>query len=53
MGREVGGRFKREGTYAYLWLIPAEVCQKPAKFCQAIALQFKNKLKKTNTRKTE
>ena len=23
MGREVGGRFKRERTYVYLWLIVA------------------------------
>ena len=25
MGKEVGGRFKREGTYIYLWLIPQVV----------------------------
>jgi len=25
MGREVGGRFKREGICAYLWLIHVEV----------------------------
>ena len=25
MGREVGGRFKREGIYVYLWLIHVEV----------------------------
>ena len=25
MGREMGGRFKREWIYVYLWLIPAEV----------------------------
>ena len=25
MGREVGGRFKREGVYVYLWLIHVEV----------------------------
>jgi len=24
-GRELGGRFKREGIYAYLWLIHVEV----------------------------
>ena len=28
MGREVGGRFKREGTQVYLWLIHADVWQK-------------------------
>ena len=25
VGREMGGRFKREGTYLYLWLIHVEV----------------------------
>ena len=25
MGREIGGRFKREGIYVYLWLIHVEV----------------------------
>ena len=25
MGREMGGRFKREGIYVYLWLIQVEV----------------------------
>ena len=25
MGREMGGRFKREGIYVYLWLVHAEV----------------------------
>ena len=25
MGREMGGRFKWEGTYVYLWLIRVEV----------------------------
>ena len=25
MGREMGGRLKREGTYVYLWLIYVEV----------------------------
>ena len=25
MGREMGGRFKREGTYIHLWLIHADV----------------------------
>ena len=24
-GREIGGRFKREGIYVYLWLIDVEV----------------------------
>ena len=25
VGREMGGRFKREGRYVYLWLIHVEV----------------------------
>jgi len=25
MGREMGGKFKREGIYVYLWLIHVEV----------------------------
>ena len=29
MGREVGGRFKREGTYVYPWVIHVDVWQKP------------------------
>ena len=28
MEQEMGGRFKREGIYVYLWLIHAEVWQK-------------------------
>ena len=34
------GRFKREGTYVYLWLIHV-VWQKPTPHCKAIALQLK------------
>ena len=30
MGREVAGRFKREGTYVYPWLIHVDVWQKPS-----------------------
>ena len=29
MGWELGGRFKKEGTYIYLWLIHVDVWQKP------------------------
>ena len=39
MGWEVGGRFKREGTYVCVWLIYADVWQKPAQYCKAINLQ--------------
>ena len=39
MRREMGGRFKREGIYAYLSLIHVEVSQKTANFCKATILQ--------------
>ena len=39
MGKEMGGRFKREEIYVYLWLIHVEVRQKRTKFCKAIILQ--------------
>ena len=42
----MGGRFKREGIYVYLWLIHVDVWQKPTKFCKLIILQLKNN--KTN-----
>ena len=38
MGKEVGGRLKREGTYAYLRLIHAEVWQKPTQYYKTIIL---------------
>ena len=43
MGREMGGKFKREGAYVYLWLIHVDVSQKTTKFCKAIILQLKLK----------
>ena len=44
MGREMGGRLKREGIYVYLWLIPVDVWQKPAQFYKAIIHQLQSKL---------
>ena len=41
MGWEVGGRFKREGTYGYLGLIHVDVRQKTTQYCKAIILQLK------------
>ena len=41
MGREVGRRFKREGTNVYLWLIHVDVWQKTTQHCKAIK---KNKI---------
>ena len=46
MGREMGGRFKREGIYVHLWLIHVEVWQKTTQFCKAVILQKKKKIKK-------
>ena len=46
IGREVGGRFRREGTYVFLQLIHVNVWQKPTQHCKAIILQLKYKLKK-------
>ena len=40
MGREVGGRFKRVGTYVYLCLIHVDVLQKPTQFCKAFIPQI-------------
>ena len=41
MGREMGGRLKREGIYVCLWLIHVEVSQKTTEFCELIILQLK------------
>ena len=52
MWKEVGGRFKKEGTYVYLWLIHVDVCQKPIQYCKEIILQLKiNNLKKRSWEK--
>ena len=41
----MGGRFKREGTHIYLWLIHVDVWQKSTQYCKAIILHLKvNKL---------
>ena len=40
------GRFKREGTEVYLWLIHVDIRQKPTRFCKAIILQLKIIFKK-------
>jgi len=42
LGRERGGKFKREGTYVYLWLIHVDGWQKPTQYCKAIILQLKD-----------
>ena len=40
MGQEIGGKFRREEMYVYLWLIHVEVWKK-TKFCKASILQKK------------
>ena len=40
-GWEVGGKFKREGKYVYLWQIHVDLWQKPTHYCKAIILQSK------------
>ena len=40
-GVGVGGKFKREGTCVYLWLIHADICQRATQNCKAIFLQLK------------
>ena len=53
MGREVGRRFEREGTWVDLWLILVDVGRKAPQYCKAIILQLKmskfNFFKKRNT----
>ena len=39
VGWEVGGRFKMERIYVYLWLIHIVVWQKSIQHCKAIILQ--------------
>ena len=41
----MGGRFKTEGTYIYLWFIHVDVWQKPSQYCKVIIVQLKIKLK--------
>jgi len=40
-GEWVGGEFKREGIYAYIWLIHVAVQQKLTQHCKAMILQLK------------
>ena len=48
----MGVRFKKEGTYVYLWVIHVDVWQKPTQYCKAIILQLKiNTLKKEDKEK--
>ena len=45
----MGGRFKREGTYVYLWLIHTDAWQKPMQYCKSNYISIKiNKFFKIN-----
>ena len=46
MGREMGGSFKREGTYVYLWLILWGFDRKQQNSVKQLSFNKKNKLKK-------
>jgi len=37
----LGERFRREGTYVFLWLMHVVVWQKPTQHCKVIILQLK------------
>ena len=43
---EMGGIFKREGTYVYLRMIHVDLWQKATQYYKAIILQLKIKFKK-------
>ena len=45
-GVEVGGKFRRKGTYVYLCLIHVDICQRPAQYCKANILQLNKREKK-------
>ena len=45
-GGEVGGRFKREGSYVHPWLSHADIWQKLARDSKAITRQYKIKIKR-------
>jgi len=36
----MGGKFQREVTYVYLWLMCVDIWQKPTQYCKAIILQL-------------
>ena len=38
MGWEVGGKFKKEETYVYVWLIHGDVWQKRTQCCKGTIL---------------
>ena len=52
MGKEVGGRFKTEGAYIYLWLIHVDIWQRPIQYRKATIPQLKINFKKEKENNT-
>jgi len=50
---EMGGRFRKEVIYVYLWLIHVDLWQKPTQYCKAIVLQLKINKFKVQAKKTK
>ena len=44
IGRKMGGRFKAEGTYVYLWFIHVEVDRKQQNYEKQLYFNLKSKL---------
>ena len=42
VGKEVGGRFRREGTHVCLWLIHSDVKQKPPQYSNYPPIKINN-----------
>ena len=42
----MGERFKREGTFVYLWSIHVDLWQKSIQYCKAVIIQLKINFKK-------
>ena len=42
----MGERFKREGTFVYLWSIHVDLWQKSIQYCKAVIIKLKINFKK-------
>ena len=49
----VGEGFRREAMHGCLWLIHADVWQRPTQYCKALILQLKKNRKKKRERERE
>ena len=52
-GVGVGGRFRRERTHVYLWLVLVDVWQRLTQYCKAVIFPSKVNFKKKFLRKYE